>query len=370
MAEPRKPNLTLLIFDSLAAPVIIFNVAGDVSYANPVALALEGQPAQNLKKNPQIQAIVRDILMGKLSLPASMDIAIDIENAHVISGVFVRGPSAVDVVFLPEVKELAGSKEASNKSFDVDGTIKLIRQELIPPVEDLSKKLRSLDHVNEAQEVQLSLKDLQNRLDRLVDLTQVFGDELTTFEDFLAMPEIVQTVCRGLKPTADKFQIQLQIEGANRELPQIYGNYRLIHRAIYEMVHHTMLTLREGVMYKEWMQVKLSLMSTGSFLSIGVHSMGAIARPDVVRSPTGAASPVNAEIQMGERIGVPMVRRIIELHGGTLKITNDEVRGSFVLFEFPTGSPIKPSAELHMLQAKAYAADLSKLFERMRKSQK
>jgi hypothetical protein len=380
MVEPYKPNLTFLIFDSLSIPLIIFNVAGDISYANPAAVKIESEAVVKLKKSAQVQEIIKNVLMGKLDLPAKMDLTIDISKSKIISGTFVRGPTGVDVVFLPEESKNIGiNQELSTENFQVDSTIKLIQQDLLPSVNHLSDQIVSFEEKSSRVEVtdfsgiQSAIQELRNRLNSLVDLTRVFGDELKVFNDLMIMPQIVDSVCIALKPLADKFQIQLTIDGVTRELPQIYGNLRLIYRAIYEVLHHTMLKSREGVLYKEWMQIKISLMTTGSFLNISIHNMGAVSRPNISRDTVGqnqSLSLISEKVQQTTRIGIPMARRIIELHGGTMKISADDLRGSFVLFELPTGAPVKPAAELSMLQAKAYAADMSKLFERMRKLKK
>ena len=69
------------------------------------------------------------------------------------------------------------------------------------------------------------------------------------------------------------------------------------------------------------------------------------------------------------QIGLPLTHRILELHGGRLRIedADDELN---VMLELPTGAPLKNTHHLDLLQAQIYAEDLSKLMARGRNRSK
>ena len=373
MMNSVKKNPTLLIFDNLSSPLIIFNVAGDVSYANAAALKMDSQPVQHLKKTAEIKEIVKNALMGQLRFPAMMDITINSDQSRVFSGVFLQAPSGIEVTFLPAIQELKSEPVSEGHDVQMNSIVNLILQ-------DLTHKLTALMQRDGARDPQLadaqsSIQDLQIRLDRLTDLTNTFSDELRNFDDLLIMPEIIEAACQSMAPVARKFRVEFELDGRDRELPQIYGNRRLIHRVVMEVLDHMILASREGVSYKQWIKIQLSLMTTGSFLNVMVRSMGVLSdtlqeRESPASTSANSAVPLVNPVQMAPRLGMSMAQHIVELHGGTLKARNDDLKGTFVLFELPTGAPIKLNPELHMQQAKAYAADMSKLFERMRKSKK
>ena len=380
MPDALKKNPTILLFDHLSSPVLIFNVAGDVSYANTAALKLESQPAQHLKKTPEIKEIVKNALMGEMKFPAVMDITPNGDVSTVFSGVFLQAPTGADLIFLPTVEESQNRSGAGDDEFQISSMAKLIRQDLASNIQDVTNKLTVLlqrDGSRDLQisEAQASMQDLQARLDRLVDLTKTFSDELHHFDDLLIMPEIAELACQTLAPVAKKFRIDFVIDGTDRELPQIYGNHRLIQRVVNEILHYIILAAREGLSDKERVKVQLSLMTTGSFLNVMVRSMGVVSEAlheceaNEETAPHTAISATKAA-PLAPRMGMAMAQHIVELHGGTMKVRNDELRGAFVLFELPTGAPIKLNSDLHMQQAKAYAADMAKLFERIRKSKK
>jgi hypothetical protein len=66
------------------------------------------------------------------------------------------------------------------------------------------------------------------------------------------------------------------------------------------------------------------------------------------------------------QIGLPLTQRILQLHGGRLRIEDDAVDGLSVMLELPTGAPLRNNQHLDMLQAQIYAEDLSKLMARTR----
>jgi hypothetical protein len=70
------------------------------------------------------------------------------------------------------------------------------------------------------------------------------------------------------------------------------------------------------------------------------------------------------------QIGLPLTHRILQLHGGRLRIEDDAADGLTVKLEMPTGAPLRNTNHLDMLQAQIYAEDLSKLMARTRQRSK
>jgi hypothetical protein len=66
------------------------------------------------------------------------------------------------------------------------------------------------------------------------------------------------------------------------------------------------------------------------------------------------------------QIGLPLAHRILQLHGGALRIEDDRGEGLAVMLELPTGAPLRNTRQLDLLQAQIYAEDLSTLMARTR----
>jgi hypothetical protein len=61
-----------------------------------------------------------------------------------------------------------------------------------------------------------------------------------------------------------------------------------------------------------------------------------------------------------------LTHRILQLHGGQLRIDGEPGEGLTLMLELPTGAPLRNTHHLDLLQAQIYAEDLSKLMARSR----
>ncbi|MFY8044268.1 MAG: hypothetical protein ACOVOD_15215, partial [Rhodoferax sp.] len=115
--------------------------------------------------------------------------------------------------------------------------------------------------------------------------------------------------------------------------------------------------------------VNVSYRLTGEHVLIAVRNLGAM--PEELKGVETRdlfdKAPAGADADSKGRLGLPLVQRIIGLHGGNMRITavgDDEVK---VLLEFPTGAPQRGKGQLDIAQAQRYAADLAQLMSRRKK---
>jgi hypothetical protein len=97
-----------------------------------------------------------------------------------------------------------------------------------------------------------------------------------------------------------------------------------------------------------------------------VRNQGAIAPEDKgieTRDLFAARNPTHAN----GRLGLPLVNRIVGLHGGNMRMSIVDGEDTRVMIEFPTGAPQRGQANLDMEQAQRYAADLAQLMHRRKK---
>jgi signal transduction histidine kinase len=126
---------------------------------------------------------------------------------------------------------------------------------------------------------------------------------------------------------------------------------------------------RREVSSQQDLEVKLSCRLTGEHVLISVRNQGALPSEMVgveTRDLFGLQSKDNATTG-GARIGLPLVHRVVGLHGGNMRISavgDDEVR---VLMEFPTGAPQRAQSQLDIAQIQRYATDLAQLMSRRKK---
>ena len=67
------------------------------------------------------------------------------------------------------------------------------------------------------------------------------------------------------------------------------------------------------------------------------------------------------------RLGLPLIQRIVGLHGGQIRVNTSDQGMVQMLMEFPTGAPARGQASVGIAQAQRYAQDLAQLMSRRKK---
>jgi anti-sigma regulatory factor (Ser/Thr protein kinase) len=166
------------------------------------------------------------------------------------------------------------------------------------------------------------------------------------------------------RPKAQAKKVVLEVIDPEQTLPPLYGNSRIIRRAICECIDNAITHSRREVNSQQNLEVRIQYFLTGEHVLITVRNQGAIPEDkgiEVREAFAPASAPGNG------RLGLPLVNRIVGLHGGNMRITSsveDEVR---VMLEFPTGAPQRGHDRLDLAQVQRYATDLAQLMSRRRK---
>jgi signal transduction histidine kinase len=251
--------------------------------------------------------------------------------------------------------------------------MELLRGDLLPPIQEVLEKARSAP----ATEAMLGLKDsltaLTERLDRMVDLVDVFGEDVLITDERILMVDLVRSTCQDMAPLVRSHRVSFVFKGDKDDLPPVYGSQKMIRRALYECIHNAVVHARKSIDPTQQVGVEIAFRASGHHLLVGVSNMGALSvaaltlHASALFKPALAddAKPANAAPVM--RIGLPLAQRILQLHGGRLRIQQDNAQELVVMLELPTGAPRRNTQHLDMLQAQIYAEDLSRLLARGRK---
>jgi hypothetical protein len=372
-APSSNPLLTLL--DFIASPILLFNAEGQVAFSNQAAKQMSCRPALLLGSDPNVRGLVRDISAGQMVLHFEM--RVDAMSDNGIARLQCRfaprpiaGLVAMSVTELvPDADETdAGSAAPVDQRLSLQQIMELIKGDLSPPIEHVLTAAPPTEHPALAA----SVRHLKERLERLSDLVNVFGEDVLIGEDRLLVPELVRSIAQELAPLTLSRSVSFVIEGDREDLPPVYGSRRLIHRALHECLHNAVQHAREGVQTSEGVAVGVSFRASGQHLLVHIHNIGvlstaalahhaaAIFRPQLTKGTQAPPEPDKL------RIGLPLTHRILQLHGGRLRIEQDATNELDVLLELPTGAPLRNTQQLDLLQAQIYAEDLSKLMARSR----
>lgn len=377
---PANPNSNplLVLLDFVASPLLLFNAEGHVVFANQVAKKMACRPSLVLGSDPGVRSLVRDISADKIvpQLQLRVDAMSDNGVAHLQCQFAPRpiaGLVAVAVSELPPDEPPPDAQDAPTpvveQRLSLQQIMELLRADLMKPILNVLSQGVPEEHRPLAEGV----RELREHLERLSDMVNVFGEDVLIGEDRILVPDLVREIAQELSHLMQTRRVHLAFEGDREDLPPVYGSRRLIRRALYECLHNAVEHARDGVHTTESVAVGVTYRSGGSHLMVHIHNIGVLSAATLTHHAAAIFRPTPA--QPGEapleqdrlRIGLPLTRRILQLHGGGLRIEQDDAGELDVMLELPTGAPLRNHHHLDLLQAQIYAEDLSKLMARTRK---
>jgi len=358
------------LFDTSPLPLLVFSVSGQVTFANRAAHHHPGKPVEAMGGQDIIKKLISDATLGNIKLPYEADI--ELLDGALMHGRFMPGPSGLDVAFVMTSTEDEGYAAQGMKLKDI---IELLKAEVQPPIQYL---LRQVDTVSTPEGTQLgqAAEILRQRLGRLGDLIQVFGEDIVNTSDRMELPPMVRQVCEELAAKVNDKGVRFTFAEIKQTLPPIYGNQRLLKRAFYECIDNAVTYSRRQTDAALSLDVEIRFTFSGQHILVGIRNQGATTlkvsnqeklRPFVQpgKAPGGDNTP-----QEAPRMGLPLVQRIVALHGGNMRLSTVDADTVQILMEFPTGAPVRGNKDLDKAQAEAYAKDLAQLMSRRKKERK
>lgn len=370
----NAPNPLLVLLDFVASPLLLFNAEGGIVYTNQAAKAMRCRPNLLLGSDPNVRALVKDIAAGRVL--TSTELRIEAMSDDGIARLVCRSaPKPIAglvalAVSVAEVEQPDGAPvvaDPADQRLSLLQIMELLKAELLPPIQQVLAQPASPPELSD------SLLQLRERMERLVDLVNVFGEDVLVGEERLVIPDLVRSICQELSPLAQSKSVSFVIEGARDDLPPVYGSVRLMRRALRECLHNAVEHAREGVRSSEAVAVGVNFRGSGQHLLVNIHNIGTLSAAAMSRHaaaifrPTPQAAADQPDLQEGMHIGLPLTQRILQMHGGQLRIEQDTAQELDVMLELPTGAPLRNTHHLDILQAQIYADDLSKLMARSRK---
>ena len=362
----HQPSVYAL-FDACASPLLTFGVSGAVTFANQAARQHPGRPVEAMGGNDVVKALIADGILGKIKLPYRADI--ELLDRHRMAGQFMAGPAGLDIAFLGASAEAGGVASSAPAHLELKHIMELLRDEMLPPLQHFATQLKALPRLPLGSAISHAEQELSQRMQRLVDLTAVFGDDVMALEDRIEIQPLLRSICDQLSPRAAGAAVRFVLVDPGEPLPPIYGNEKLVRRAFHECLYNAMIHSRKEVSVRDTVTVEIRFTLSGEHVLVSVRNRGvtSVRVAGTGEVPLFAASSRTAPAGTAARLGLPLVKRIVALHGGNLRfgaVGDDTVQ---MLVEFPTGAPHRGGARLDIEQAQRYAQDLAKLLSRRKK---
>ncbi|MBT7760050.1 MAG: hypothetical protein HN732_22160 [Rhodospirillaceae bacterium] len=167
----------------------------------------------------------------------------------------------------------------------------------------------------------------------VLDLSKIEAGKYVLQETEVALPEVVEPVCRLIKPHAAEKNIALQIDIAS-DLPSIHADSRALKQILLNLLSNAVKFTPPGgkvvlaVTRKDNGAVELMVADTGC--GIPRDQLKLVMRPfHQVNSPLMRS-------EGGTGLGLPFSASLVSLHGGDIQIDSEVDKGTTVRVTFPS----------------------------------
>lgn len=362
------------LLNAVAQPVTIIQADGRVAYANDAARKRLGGDLTALTRAPALQQALRDLAAHRLVLPTRITLPVQTAAGQTtcLDGLLLEGPNQRGAILVcdPDVNA-AGA-------LPLKQVFQLIDAELRAPMAEVEAGLAArlpIPAPDGEDGTAAAAREFAARLDKLLDLVDAFAADRIVGDDRILLPELVAEVARGLEPLARSLKLSVDSVGLDESLPPIYGSRRWLARAVHECLDNAMRHARSSLPGGLAQEARLDVTArqSGPFVLLrvvnrGVGRLSALGeRALLPLSDPGTAKRSGVRGEPVMRIGLPLAQRILQQHGGQVRIGPEPHDDTVVvMLELPTGAP-REAMQMDIEQAQRYAADLGKLMATTRR---
>lgn len=209
-------------------------------------------------------------------------------------------------------------------------------------------------------------EEIASRVIQLASFAEIFAKSPVVAAERIQVLDLVAALIRRLRPLLDERNIKFNMNGVNQELPVIYGSRDWLVEALYGYIEYMLKHCRVRS------DLELVARPYGNFLSLQIRNHGrglplqAASRSYLPFSQQAKGASGGQPLQsLG--LGMALCKQIVELHHGSLKLTEEDDEITAFVLELPAGAPgdaVVPNLDAE--QARRYAQDLMRLMQRQR----
>jgi two-component system cell cycle sensor histidine kinase PleC len=197
--------------------------------------------------------------------------------------------------------------------------------------EGLFGPLGSERYVDYCRDIYTSAHHLLSLINDILDSAKIEAGKYELHEEPIDLPQVVATAARLMRPRADQKGIIFALNLA--PVPQILADERALKQILLNLLSNAIKFTPEGgkvslsAACSESGAVRLEVRDTG----IGIPSEDL----DKVLDQFSRARNAHLSGESGTGLGLPIVRALVRLHGGDLRIASEPGAGTVVSVEFP-----------------------------------
>jgi len=165
----------------------------------------------------------------------------------------------------------------------------------------------------------------------ILDLSKLEAGQFELHEEEIDLGEAIEASMRLLEPQAEKSKIQL-LKAIDQSLALIRADDRRIRQVLINLLSNAVKFTPEGG------KVRVSSFRTDGGLAIAVNDTGIGMTSEEIPKALEKFGQIDSKISRqyaGTGLGLPLAKRLIELHGGTLTIKSEVNVGTTVTIVLP-----------------------------------
>lgn len=177
-------------------------------------------------------------------------------------------------------------------------------------------------------------KRLSNLVDDLLDYSKLNFREITIYPAALELKSVVHGVFELSRPLIGHRDIELINDVKPDEL--IYADEDRIKQILFNLVNN-------GIKFTETGMIKVSAERQGDYMSVSVMDTGIGIPHESFDRIFESFEQVDGSISRnygGTGIGLSITRKLVELHGGTIRVESEPGKGSVFIFTVPASDMI------------------------------
>lgn len=183
--------------------------------------------------------------------------------------------------------------------------------------------------VNKLKIIQHSGHRLSHLVNDIIDIAAIKREQLRLERKAINLTAITDSVCSVLEPLIQKKNIFLSNK-LPKNFPLAYGDESRIHQVIFNLVSN-------AIKYTDQGEISITAFSDGDEIQLEVSDTGVgILEQDQQRIFENFEQADSA--RMGSGLGLAISKKLIELHGGEIKLRSQLKKGSVFSFNLPVAT--------------------------------
>jgi PAS domain S-box-containing protein len=195
-------------------------------------------------------------------------------------------------------------------------------------------------HAGYVQDIQASGVHLLELINGLLDLAKIEAGRFELNEQMVDLAQLARRAAKLVEGNANRKRLSLSLD-MERELPAVYGDERTLQQVLLNLLSNAVKFTPDGG------SVGVRLALEQGMPTITVSDTGVGMAPEdipVMLEPFTQASRTRRSPNSGTGLGLPIVRSLVALHGGSLDIDSAVGQGTRVKVTLPRGRVARPEA--------------------------